>query len=222
LDVASSGGFPLLVLYLSLFALGVLSVLRVVRSGRHLSVEYIALVAAWGSYQAQSLISINQIGLGIIGWSLLGLIIGYSSKMGNENVIPVEHKSKQVNKVHFVKPSLTSFVGPIVGFIIGCVVALPPFIAANKFYEGMKTSDARVINENAYLKPFELRRMLYAASVLENNKFYKESLEIAKTMTKNFPDSFEAWTFLATLTNATEVEKENAQSELRRLDPSRK
>jgi O-antigen ligase len=222
LDVASGGGFPLLVLYLSLIALGALSVVKVVRSGRRLSVNYIALVAAWSSYQAQSLISINQIGLGIIGWSLLGLIIGYSSKMGNENVIPEEHKSKQVNKVQIVKPSFTSFIGPIVGLIIGCLVALPPFMAANKFYEGMKTSDARVVNDNAYLKPFDLRRMQYAASVLESNKFYKESLEIAKTMTKNFPDSFEAWTFLATLTNATEVEKENAQSELRRLDPSRK
>jgi hypothetical protein len=200
----------------------VFSVVKVVRSGRHLTVKYIALVAAWVSYQAQSLISINQIGLGIIGWSLLGLIIGYSSIPSAENKVPEEHKYKQINKVQTVKPSFTSFVGPIVGLIIGCLVALPPFMAANKFYEGMKTSDARVINENAYLKPFDSRRMLYAASVLESNKFYKESLEIAKITTKNFPDSFEAWTFLATLTNATEVEKENAQSELRRLDPSRK
>jgi len=222
LDIASGGGFPLLVLYLSLIALGVLSVVRVVRSGRHFSVNYIALIAAWGSYQAQSLISINQIGLGIVGWSLLGLIIGYSSIQSKEFGIPEERKSKQVNKAQIAKPSFTSFVGPIIGLIIGCLVALPPFIAANRFYEGMKTSDARVINENAYLKPFDSRRMLYAASVLESNKFYKESLEIAKTITKNFPDSFEAWTFLATLTNATEVEKENAQSELRRLDPSRK
>jgi hypothetical protein len=222
LDIASGGGFPLLVLYLSLIALGVLSVVRVVRSGRHFSVNYIALIAAWGSYQAQSLISINQIGLGIVGWSLLGLIIGYSSIQSKEFGIPEERKSKQVNKAQIAKPSFTSFVGPIIGLIIGCLVALPPFIAANRFYEGIKTSDARVINENAYLKPFDSRRMLYAASVLESNKFYRESLEIAKTTTKNFPDSFEAWTFLATLTNATEVEKENAQSELRRLDPSRK
>jgi hypothetical protein len=222
LDVASGGGFPLLVLYLSLIAYGVFSVVRVVRSGKHLTVEYISLVAAWGSYQAQSLISINQIGLGIIGWSLLGLIIGYGSIQSKEIGISEEQKSKQVKKVQSVKPSFTSLVGPIVGLIIGCLVAVPPFMAANKFYEGMKTSDARVVNVNAYLKPFDLRRMLYAASVLESNKFYKESLEIAKTMTKNFPDSFEAWTFFATLTNATEVEKENAQSELRRLDPSRK
>ena len=221
-DVASGGGFPLLVLYLSLIAYGVFSVVKVVRSGKHLTVEYIALVAAWGSYQAQSLISINQIGLGIIGWSLLGLIIGYNLIQMKEIGILEEQKSKQVIKVQIAKPSFTALFGPIIGLVIGCLIALPPFMAANKFYEGMKTSDARVINESAYLEPFDLRRMLYAASILENNKFYKESLEIAKTMSKSFPDSYEAWTFLATLTNATKVEKENAQSELRRLDPSRK
>jgi O-antigen ligase len=221
IDIASGGGAPLIILYLSLIAFGLFSVVRAVRR-KQLTVNFIALVAAWGSYQAQSLISINQIGLGIVGWSLLGLIIGYSSVQSKEIGNSEEQKSKQVNKVQTAKPSFTSFVGPMIGLVIGCLIALPPFIAANKFYEGMKTLDARVINENAYLKPFDLQRMLYAASILEKNKFYKESIQIAKTITKSFPDSYDAWRFLATLTNATEVDKENSQTELRRLDPSRK
>jgi hypothetical protein len=69
----------------------------------------------------------------------------------------------------------------------------------------MKTSDARVVNVNAYLKPLDLRRMLVAASVLENNKFFKEAHEITLTASENFPDSFEAWSFLLSLTNSTEV-----------------
>ena len=222
LDVASSGGFPLLILYLSLIVFGVISIVMVARSRGNLTVRYIALVAAWVAYQAQSLISINQIGLGIIGWSLLGLIIGYSSFLTKEIGNPEERKFKQGNKTQLAKPTFASFIGPIIGLIIGCLIALPPFIVANKFYEGMKTADARVISDNAYLKPFDLQRMMYAASILERNKFYKESKELAKTITQNFPDSYEAWKFLATLTNATEVEKGNAESELRRLDPIRK
>jgi O-antigen ligase len=222
LDVASSGGFPLLILYLSFVVLGVFSVIKVVKNKSHLSVNFIALVTAWGSYQAQSLISINQIGLGVLGWSLLGLIIGYSAYEGDLNQTSEKQNSKLRIKNSAKSVSFTSLVGPLIGFIVGCLVSVPPFIAANKFYEGMKTSDARVINSNGYLKPLDLQRMLYAANILEKNRFYKESHAIAQTATENFPDSYDAWRFLSTLTNATKFEKTLAKSELDRLDPSRK
>ncbi len=83
----------------------------------------------------------------------------------------------------------------------------------------MKTSDARVINVNAYLKPLDTRRMLYAASVLERNKFFKESHEIAVAATQSFPDSYEVWTFLISLTNSTGEDKAKAAVEMKRLDP---
>jgi O-antigen ligase len=221
LDVASSGGFPLLILYLSLVALGVFSIVKVIKEKSHLSVNFIALVAGWGSYQAQSLISINQIGLGVIGWSLLGLIIGYSIHKGDFDQAPEKQNSKLRIKNPAKTVSFTSLIGPLVGFIVGCLVSVPPFFAANKFYEGMKTSDARVIYASGYLKPLDLRRMLYTGSILEKNRFYKESLAITQTATENFPDSYETWTFLATLTNATEADKTLAKSEINRLDPSR-
>ena len=221
LDVASSGGFPLLILYLSLVALGVFSVIKVVKDKSHLSVNFIALVAAWGSYQAQSLISINQIGLGVIGWSLLGLIIGYSTYEGVFDQAPEKQNSKLSNKKPTKSVSFISLIGPLIGFTVGCLISIPPFIAANRFYEGMKTSDARVIYANGYLKPLDLRRMLYTGSILEKNRFYKESLAITKTATEHFPDSYETWKFLATLTNATKADKTLAQSEIDRLDPSR-
>lgn len=219
LDIASGGGIPLLVLYLSFILLAILAVVKVVKSKRELSVNYIALVAAWGSYQAQSLISINQIGLGIIGWSLTGLVIGYAYMERPENRFNSERPIKLIARKPTQNFSFTSFFAPLVGLIIGCLVSLPPYISASRFYEGMKTSDARVINVNAYLEPLDLRRMLYAASVLERNKFYKEAHEIASTATQNFKDSFEVWSFLLTLTNSTNEDKAKAKVEMKRLDP---
>ena len=221
LDVASSGGLPLLILYLSFVVLGVFSVVKVVKNKSDLSVNFIALVAAWGSYQAQSLISINQIGLGVLGWSLLGLIIGYSAYEGDLSQTDEKNNYKLRTKISANSFSFSSMIGPLIGFIVGCLVSIPPFIAANKFYEGMKTSDARVIYANGYLKPLDLQRMLYTGLILERNRFYKESLAIAETSTENFPDSYDAWTFLASLTNATEADKTLAKSEIDRLDPSR-
>jgi O-antigen ligase len=219
LDIASGGGIPLLALYLSFILLGILAVVKVVKSKKELSVNYIALVAAWGSYQAQSLISINQIGLGVIGWSLTGLVIGYAYLESSENKIINDRPSKPMGRKSTKNFSFTSFFAPLVGLIIGCLVSLPPYISASKFYEGMKASDARVINVNAYLKPLDSRRMLYAASVLERNNFYKESREIAMAATQSFPDSFEVWSFLLSLTYSTDEDKAKASAEMKRLDP---
>jgi len=219
LDIGSSGGFPLLIVYLGILFLTVVSIIRVVQINSHLSITFVALAASWFSYQAQSIISINQIGLGIIGWTLSGLIIGYaSSSRSNENRDQVAGSGRNTKKI-VSTPSFTIFIGPVVGIVVGALIALPPFLAASKFYDGLKTSDARIINANAFLKPLELQRMFIAANILERNKFYKESYEITQTAVKNFPDSFEAWRLLSELTNSSKLDKARAKSELKRLDP---
>lgn len=219
LDIGSSGGFPLLIIYLAILGLTVFSIIKVVRINSRLSVTFIAFAASWFSYQAQSIISINQIGLGIVGWALSGLIIGYASNLSsNVNGDQVEKSGRNTQKVA-PTPSFATFIGPIVGIVVGGLIALPPFVAANKFYNGLKTSDARIIYANAYLKPLELQRMFMTANILEKNKYYEESYEIAHAAVEKFPDSFEAWNLLSGLTNASELDKARVKSELKRLDP---
>jgi len=222
LDIASGGGFPLLLIYLALIFLTVASIVKVVRHNTNLTIGFIAVTSAWVSYQAQSLISINQIGLGVIGWTLGGLIIGYSNlPTDSESKINLKNPSK-LKGSNSQSISISSFFGPLVGLLVGALIALPPYISANKFYEGLKSSDARVINSNAYLRPLEVRRMLVAANLLEKNRFFKESLEIARSATKSFPDSYQAWVLLGSLTNAGLADKAKVNTELHRLDPNLK
>jgi O-antigen ligase len=77
LDISSGGGFPLLVIYCSLILLVIISILKVIRREKEFNYAFAASSGAWVAYQAQSLISINQIGLAIWGWVLSGAIIGY-------------------------------------------------------------------------------------------------------------------------------------------------
>lgn len=220
LDIGSSGGLPLLIVYFALMGVTAISIVKVVRNTSHLSIPFIALSASWVSYQAQSLISINQIGLGVIGWILSGLIIGYAANMSvNTDAGQIHALGRDANN-SAKSFTFATFSGPIIGFVVGVLISLPPFVAANKFYEGLKTSDARVINANAYLKPLDIRRMVVTANILEQNKFHKESLEITKSANRNFPDSFDAWTLLTTLTNSSESDKARAKLELKRLDPN--
>ena len=62
--------------------------------------------------------------------------------------------------------------------------------------------------------------MLYAAQVLENNKFYNQSIEMVREINTQFPDSYEAWSYLRTLVNSTIFDKQKALQQIRRLDPN--
>lgn len=220
LDIAAGGGFPLLLIYLGILCLTLYSIVKVVRRGTNLSFGFISISSAWFSYQAQSLISINQIALGFIGWTLSGLIIGYASLENSE--VEMEDIKKTFKGSVKRKNSLifTSFITPIIGLILGCLIALPPFIASNRFYEGLKTSDARVVIEKAYAKPLDPGRLMIAVNILERNKFYKESLQMTKYTSQEFSDSYEVWRTLRSLTNASDVDKSKALKELLRLDPN--
>jgi len=220
LDIAAGGGFPLLLIYLGLLSLTLYSIVKVVRRGTNLSFGFISISSAWFSYQAQSLISINQIALGFIGWTLSGLIIGYASLENSEVEMEAVKKTFKGSVKRKNSLTFTSFITPIIGLILGCLISLPPFIASNRFYEGLKTSDARVVIEKAYAKPLDPRRLMIAVNILERNKFYKESLQMTKYTSQEFSDLYEVWTTLRSLTNASDVDKSKALKELLRLDPN--
>jgi O-antigen ligase len=213
LDIGVGGGLPVLVIYLGLILLAIQKIVRNVKSD-NLDVSYISICAAWIAYQAQSLISINQIGLGIIGWLLLGIVIGYQpfkETPSNQKVLKVTRQAST---------SFLSFSAPIVGLIVGLILALPPFVAANKFYNSLRSSDVKLVQAAALQNPQDSQRILIAAQVLENYKYYNESVLMVREANLKFPDSFEAWRYLSTLTNATAADKKEALEQMRRLDPN--
>jgi O-antigen ligase len=213
LDIGVGGGLPILLIYCGLNFLAVLKIVQMIKSSNSMHVSYISICAAWVSYQTQSLISINQIGLGIIGWILLGLVLGYRP------IFEIDHSQRRPIKSNKTSNSFASFISPIIGLTIGLIVAMPPFVVANKFYSSLKSSDIKVVQVAALQAPLDSQRMLVAAQVLENNKFYEESIEMLRKVNSNFPDSFEAWRYLSTLTKATTLDKQEATRQMRRLDP---
>ena len=144
----------------------------------------------------------------------MGLVIGYRP-------VP-ETKSFQKSSVQINQPdnSFVSFITPIVGLIVGLVIALPPFVAAGDFYSSLKSSDIKAVQATALQSPLDSQRMLYAAQVLENNKFYNQSIEMVREINTQFPDSYEAWSYLRTLVNSTIFDKQKALQQIRRLDPN--
>ena len=218
LDVGSSGGIPLLLLYLALTGLALTSIFRLVKRQSDFDVYFAAIVAAWVAYQAQSLISMNQLGLGVWGWSLTGLLIGY--EINTRESVPIENqKAILKGKVVTQKLSAGALVITFLTSGIGLAIALPPYLAANKFYKALQGGDAEIIQPAAYLKPYDRNRFLYVAQILVENKLEQRAITVLRDASKIYPDSYDIWSRWAGIASASPNDVERAKAEMMRLDP---
>jgi hypothetical protein len=218
LDIGASGGSPLLLLHLVIIGLALLSIIKVVKRKDEFNVYFAAIVAAWVAYQAQSLISINQLGLGVWGWSLTGLIIGYElntrTESGEAIRIPARLGIPKSQKISALAVVLT-----FVATSAGIAIAVPPYVAANRFYKALQSGNPTVIQQSAYLKPYDRMRFLYVAQALQENKFEEDAIDVLHDATKIYPDAIDLWRRWASIPSATPADIARANAEIRRLDP---
>ena len=218
LDISSYGGFPLLIIYVALMALVVISAVKVLKRSKEFNPVFIGIFAGWVAFQAQSIISINQIGLAIWGWVLSGLIIGYEINTRNTSFeVPIVKKSRTAGKPS--QTSAGSVIAVFIAFVIGVLVGMPPYVASAKYKSALETSNPQVIQEAAYIWPLDYSRMIQVASTLNDNKLEAQGLEVALDATKKFPDNYLVWATLDSMKNASPEQKAKAQKEMKRLDP---
>lgn len=221
LDVGVGGGIPLLILFLLIVFLGVSSVIRVARRINQIPAEYIALVGGWVAFQAQSLISINQIGIAIWGWIFTGLLIGYEINTRSMDSSPFERlenthqKNKKVVEVH-PKFLLVSFLG----MVLGLIIALPPFVSAQNYYDSFKTGKISEIKKAVYKEPYHRRNFLQASDIFKQNSYKDESLEVARVGVEHFPNSFWLWSRVEELSPKESTLHADAVRKLHYLDPN--
>ena len=218
LDIGSGGGIPLLILYLVILSLALSAIIRVIKRSKEFDPIFTSIVAAWAAYQAQSLISINQLGLGVWGWSLTGLLIGYELNTRVKNTDDqIKASRKGAKKMEQIPAS--ALLITVVAVAIGAAVSLPPYLAANKYYKALQSGDENVLYESAYLKPYDRTRFLYTAQILTENKLEDKAIQILSDASKLYPDSFEVWQRWSQIPTATPEQKAKALEEMKRLDP---
>jgi len=223
IDIASNGGFPLIAIYLAILGLVVASIVRVIKRSEGFDVYFVAIVGAWVAYQAQSFVSINQLGLAIWGWVLSGLIIGYeihtrSVEVSESKVVNQKGRGRNA-KISNQPLSSATVVSLFAGVLIGAFAALPPYIAATQYYKALQSGNATVIESAAYLKPFERMRFIQVASLLRDNKLEARAIVVVRDAAAKHPDSFEVWSLWASIASATPADVANAKAQMKRLDP---
>ena len=218
LDLSSSGGFPLLIIYVAMMLIVVISVIKVLKRNSSLNPVFAGLVAGWVAFQAQSTISINQIGLAIWGWVLSGLIIGYEI-----NTRAVQTEPFTLKKAKPTGPpaqlSAESVIAIFVALGLGVLVGVSPYLASVKYKNALKTGNPTVIQNAAYIWPLDYSRMVQIAMALNENNLENQGLRVAVDATKNFPDSYPVWATLYGMKSASVEQKAEALVQMKRLDP---
>ena len=223
LDFSSNGGFPLVIIYLALMVLVVISALRLLKRSNGFDPAVAGLIAVWIAYQAQSIISLNQLGLAVWGWIISGLIIGYevntrTPEQPQEVKAPVG-KGRSAAKTVSEKVSAKTLVAMVAGGAVGLLVGLPPFLASTQYKSALESSDAAVIENAAYLWPDEAIRYGQVALVLQANKLDVQAQSVIDKALLKFPNEFGLWSLAAKLSTATPEQIAEAKAQMKRLDP---
>jgi len=218
LDISSYGGFPLLLIYVALMVLVIISATKVLKRSAGFNPIFAGLLGAWVAFQAQSIISINQIGLALWGWVLSGLIIGYEINTRNTVVTDSVAKKDRVAGKQ-AQTSAGTVIALFTAFVLGVLVGMPPYVASIKYKSALETGNPQVIQDAAYIWPLDYSRMVQVAITLNENKLESQGLEVAVDATKKFPDNYSVWAALDAMKSATAEQKAQALAQMKRLDP---
>jgi O-antigen ligase len=217
IDIFAYGGFPLLISYVGILVIGILAILRVTFRQRAYDGTFVALATTWLAYQLQSIISINQVGLAIWGWVLVGALVAY--EYTTRPVPETSIKPKAIKQKELVfSPQLAGGIG----VVIGGLIAVPPMSADMAWKSALKAQNVQQVESAltpTYLKPRDSSRLAQAVLLLENSKLPDLAYKHAKEGVEFNPDYFDAWRVLYSVSKATQEDKDLALSNMKRLDP---
>ena len=221
-DFFASGGYPLLFSYLAILLLGLAAIFRFTIRNKKYDPVFVALAGTWLAYQAQSIISINQVGLAVWGWLFTGLLVAYErisrSDLNNVASATLQAKIKKRVNQSVISPQLVGGVG----LVIGLFIASPPFTSDAKWFSATGSRSAEVVEAAlapSYINPPDTYKYLQAVNLFQNSNLPELAHKYAAKAVEFNPDSFDAWKQFYFLPNSTEAEKTLCLENMKRLDP---
>jgi hypothetical protein len=223
IDVLASGGFIFFASYLVIFVIALISIVKVTLRSRTYDAIFVALSAGWICYNVQALISINQIGLAIWGWLLSGTVIAYehaTREVTSFDSSTAKLPKKQRSYAADTAPGVV--LAGVGGFIVGLIIALPPFTADANWRTAMSSNSALKLEAAALKFPIDSFRLANASLIFEDSKLYPQALALARKGIEYNPDYFDAWRVMSVISQSTPEEKAYAIEMMHKLDPRNK
>jgi hypothetical protein len=213
IDKGIAGGIPLLLIYILIIVTVLIAIRRLVIDFKAYNPAMVAVISCWIAWLAQSVISIDNVGLASWGWYLSGLITGLAVISKSPDV-----KFSKIGSRFELKNTTRLYV---IGMVIGAVIAMPLVTREYRFVKSIERGDSQGLQNAALQFPQDVFRIGRAAEIFKEYKIEKESIYLARQGVKNFPESYSAWAVLYTSPWATEQERAEAKSKLLELDQLR-
>jgi hypothetical protein len=222
LDMFAFGGWPLLLSYIAILAVAAVAIVKVSIRKKEYNATFVALITAWIGYQAQSVISINQIGLAIWGWILSGAIIAYEiTTRESDQALTDSNARKSGRSKQNGQESLGVMVATLSG-LVGLLLVLPPLTSDAKWRSAQLARTVQGIEatmQSNYFNPQNSTKYLTNIQTLESSNLFDLSHKYALEAVKWNSESFELWKVLYLVKNSTADEKATALANMKRLDP---
>jgi O-antigen ligase len=233
LDISSNGGVPLLAAYIAFILLALIGSLKIIKRYKEFNPFFAAIFATWIGYQIQSLISINQIAVGVWGWIFTGALIGYSAAIiSRDQTKPLDGssiskskisrslQSKSANRVLRTKllPPQVTLIG-IVGFALGATLSLVPLTADVAYKKASQTlAIDQMFDATKRMGSTAFHRELVLEAATKSN-LTAQAGEIALSLVTDYPRDFYAWKILALISPPGSPDRSRAVDVLISLDP---
>jgi O-antigen ligase len=191
LDVFASTGFLGIFLYLTLIFYIFSKSLLHVKNTTQFDPIFVLLFSCWLAYQAQAVISINQIGIAVWGWIFGGLLLGYTRKAKLEqsnlmvSTFPDLLKSKKRATNSEIPASLV--LGVFFGGLLFLGMAIPSFYADAKLRQALWSGSFEKLIAAANQFPLDSNRINFVASKTTENGINQQSVDIIRIGLKKFP-----------------------------------
>jgi hypothetical protein len=228
IDIFSGTGILGLICYLVLNGLILKASFKLATSRRAYDPVFVILFASWFTYQLQSFISINQIGLAVWGWVLGGALLAYSRFTDREEqlerLIPVGKvenfkKPKKGVKAASVPISAAQALGLFAGCVMGFVVGLPPFLTDVKMRQALLSNDPEKVITQSLAWPQDANRSNRAIVAIANGGLTDRARELVVQAVQKFPEDYATWYTLYELSPDGSTEKAAIKIKLHTLDP---
>jgi O-antigen ligase len=224
IDISSNGGVLLLSAYLIILGLAIRAVIKVLRRENGYNWKFAAVFIAWFTYQLQSLISINQLGLGIWGWTLTGLLIGYEINTRTKDMTADQDLAKVSGltakpSLEKIKPDWDVVLFSLFGLMVGALIAMSPLRNSIEVRSLSGETTIGAVEEFGMRDSLNPEISILMAGNLADSGFDENALRVIRNTVKNNPDNYFAWKLIASIPSATPEEIAQAQVQMKRLDP---
>ena len=212
LNFFATGGFPLLVIYSLIVIYTLVSGIKVLKRMNGIDHKFVSLFFIWIGYLVQSFISINQITLAVLGWTLSGVIIGYEKTSNTDDLV---NRTSKTSK----KGNSSSSIQVIVGIIIGCLIGGTPVLNDSKIYTALSTGKIVLLQDVVEFRPKNVTYLNIVAEVFEKNNLNEDSLKVAQFCVENFPNSAFAWSVIYRSQLVSQDERDKAKRKILEINP---